>query len=112
MWVRRFSEACVNPCVGTGVHNLGGAERLIKPRAGEKKVTRANAPPIGAQQLEKFGGQRNKTVLVSLALYNPDHHALDVDIADAQVHSLADSYPSGIERAEDHVSGERWCRID
>ncbi|HUO61665.1 MAG TPA: hypothetical protein VMU24_13425, partial [Candidatus Acidoferrales bacterium] len=69
--------------MGARVHNLGGAERLIKPPAGEKEVTRANAPPIDAQQLEKFGGQRNKTVLVSLALYNPDHHALAVDIADA-----------------------------
>jgi len=83
MRVRRFGETCMKARMGARVHNFGGAERLIEPPTGEKKITRVNAPPIGAQQLEKFGGQRDKTVLMSLALYNPDHHALAVNIADA-----------------------------
>ena len=98
--------------VGASIHNFGSAERLIEPPAGEKKITRANAPPIGAQQIEKFGRQWNIPILVSFALDNPNHHALAVDIADTQVHGFADSHTSGVDRAEDHVSCERWRGID
>jgi pyruvate carboxylase len=112
MWVRCFGETCMKTRMGARVLNFGRAERLIKPSAGEKKGTRANVPPIGAQQLQKFGRQRNKTVLVSLALHNANHHPLAVDVADTQVHRLADSYARRVDRAEDHASGECWGGID
>jgi hypothetical protein len=97
MRMRRFSEAGVNPCVGTGVHNFGNPKGLIKPPARKEKLARPHASPISPKQLKQFGRQRNQAIFVPLSLHNPNHHALAVDIADAQVDSLADSHAGRIE---------------
>ena len=38
-------------------------------------------------------------LLVTLALHDPNHHALTIDIGDSQVDRLADSHSGGVDRA-------------
>src|SRR6202045_2939896 len=58
-----------------------------------------DAPPF-AQQLEKVGREDNIPILLAFALFDPDDHAVPVDIGELQRYDLRCSQASGVSQAQ------------
>src|SRR5215472_17049109 len=60
-------------------------------------------PPPFAQQLEKVGRENDISILLPLALLDPDDHALTIDIGELQSDNLRCAQPSGISQAQQRL---------
>jgi hypothetical protein len=59
------------------------AQRFVGRLARKQPRARSYQPPITAQQFQEFRRQLDVTILPSFALFDPNHHALAVDVGDA-----------------------------
>ena len=86
---------------GYGLAHGLSAQRLMGKLSWEKPFLRSNLPPISAQQFQQLGGEWDVAVPITLALLDANHHALAVDVANPQMHDLADAHPGAVHGAED-----------
>ena len=91
-------------------HGVAG-QRLVGNLTREHPWLGAHSAPITAQQFQQLGGQLDVAILPALALLNPNHHPLAVNVGSAQMHSFADAPSGAVHRAEDHVVRERWSSL-
>src|ERR1700674_2988652 len=89
--------------MGNGLADGFSAQRLVENLSWEQPLLRPYGPPIRAQQLQQLGRELDIAVLMTLALLNPDHHALAVDVGNPQMEGLADAHPGAVHGAEDHA---------
>jgi hypothetical protein len=52
--------------------------------------------PVGAQKLQQMGREHDIALLVPLSLFDPDHHAVRVDVGRAQRDDFGDPHACGI----------------
>ena len=71
-----------------GAIDLSGAERMNRiasgkqPSAMEHPPLCAGFPPPGAQTLQQYWREHGVAVLLSFALFDPQDHALAIDVSD------------------------------
>ena len=73
-------------------------ERVALVAAREQPVFRSDFLPIGAQHDEQLRRQHDVPIPMSLALLDPDQHAVAVDIGDPQLHDFRDPQAGGVGR--------------
>src|SRR6516164_8468986 len=56
----------------------------------------ARDPPPVAQQLKKIGRENDIPILLALALFDPDDHAVTIDIGELERYDLRGSQPGGV----------------
>src|SRR5271167_659353 len=61
-----------------------------------------NAPPF-AQYLEKVGRENDIPILLALALFDPDDHAVTVDVGELERYDLRGSQAGGISQAQERL---------
>src|SRR5437773_7987010 len=66
------------------------AQRLAGILSGEQPFSRLHFSPISAQQFQQLGRELDVAVPMTLALLDPDHPALTVDMRSPQMQGLAD----------------------
>jgi hypothetical protein len=57
--------------------------------------------PIGAQRFQQSGRQHDVAVLLTLALFNANHHSVTVDISGLQLNRFRDAQSCGVARGQD-----------
>ena len=78
----------------------GGIERPVLVTAGKQPALRPSQPPIAAQNPQQLRREHDVTVLAALALLDPDHHPLAVDVGDLQENHFRDAQSGGIDRGQ------------
>jgi hypothetical protein len=86
----------------------GRIERPILVTAGKQPALRPGQPPIAAQNPQELRREHDVTVFAALALLDPDHHPLAVDIGDLQQNHLGDAQSGGIDRRQSGAALETW----
>lgn len=83
---------------GMPTHHVEGGrgERPGPVSPGKQPVFRPNFLLIGAQHEEQLCRQHDVSVAVSFALFDPNQHAVAVDIGDSQAYNFRDSQTGGI----------------
>src|SRR6266566_8106601 len=101
--------------VGRGI---AGAPELAR-RHRVDRVHSRKQPPLrachlvpGAQQLKQMRRKHHVAVLVALALFDPDHHALAVDVGYLQRDHLGHTQSGPIGHTQCHLVFEPRCRIE
>jgi len=69
-----------------------------------------DAIPV-AQKFKQRRGKHRIAILATLALFDPQHHAFGIDIADLQCGDLGDTQPRTIGDAERRLVFDAWCRL-
>jgi len=100
---RPFLQTSPLAGVGHGLADGIPAQRFAGRLPGKQPVPRSHLPPITAQQFQQLRRQLDVAVLPPLALLDPNHHALAVDIGGAQMNGLTHARPGTVHRAEDDV---------
>ncbi len=101
---------------GDGFRDVGGSvrllARLLNGKAGDGSAwdVAGEEPPLGLlqapplpQDFQQPGGEHDIAVFLSLALVNPDDHALTIDLRGLQAHGLGDPQPGGVTSGEDRA---------
>lgn len=86
----------------------GGIERPVLVTAGKQPALRPGQPPIAAQNPQELRREHDVTVLAALALLDPDHHPLPVDIGDLRQNHLGDAQSGSIDRRQRGAAFEAW----
>ncbi len=85
-----------------GPAELAGGERIDRllageqPAAGQHHPALAPGPPPGAQQIEQGSRQHGIAVLAPLALLDPDHLALAIDVGEFERDHLRGAQPGAV----------------
>src|SRR6201995_395117 len=97
---------------------IAGAPELAR-RHRVDRVHSGKQPPLwachlvpGAQQLKQMRRQHHVAVLVALALFDPDHHALAVDVGYLQRNHFGHAQSGPIGHTQCHLVFEPRCRIE
>jgi len=83
--------------------------RTARDVTGKQPDLRTSRPPVRAQFLQQPRRQHHVAVLAALALIDPKHHALAVDVGDLQVRGLGYPQPRCIGR---HQNGPMLQAVD
>jgi hypothetical protein len=86
----------------------GGSERPVVVTAGKQPTLRPGEPPVAAQNPQQLRREHDVTVLAALALLDPDHHPLAVDVRDLQQNYLRHAQSGGIDRRQRGAAFEAW----
>src|SRR6266571_5272245 len=68
-----------------------------------------SAPPF-AQYLEKDGRENDVPILLALALFDPDDHAVTIDVGELERYDLRGSQAGGISQAQERLVLDVYCR--
>src|SRR3954447_18909951 len=79
---------------------LTRGERVERVLSGEQPDLGPGDPPPVPQELEELRREHRKAVLASLALLDPEQHALGIDVADLERHDLGHAQARTIGSAE------------
>src|SRR6266700_5737393 len=101
--------------LGRGI--AGAPELACRHRV--DRVHSGKQPPLwtcrlvpGTQQFQQMRRQHHVTVLVALALFDPDHHALAVDVGYLQCDHLGHAQSGAIGHTQCRLVFEPRCRIE
>jgi len=100
-----------------GPAELAGGERIDRllageqPTAGQHHPVLAPGPPPGAQQIEQGCRQHGIAVLAPLALLDPDHLALAVDVGELERDHLRGPQAGAVGDRQRRLVLEARCRI-
>src|SRR5947209_2971600 len=86
----------------------GGIKRPLLVTAGEHPALWPSQPPIAAENPQQLRREHDVTVLAALALLDPDHHPLTVDVGNLQQNHLGHAQSGGIDRRQRGAALEAW----
>src|ERR1700737_3900690 len=95
-----------------GAPELARRHRVDRVHSGKQPPLRACGLVPGAQQLKQMRRQHHVAVLVALALFDPDHHALAVDVGYLQRNHFGHAQSGPIGHTQCHLVFEPRCRIE
>src|SRR5271155_4043257 len=95
-----------------GAPELARRHRVDRVHSGKQPALGACRLVPGAQQLEQMRRQHHVAVFVALALFDPDHHALAVDVGYLQCHHLGHAQSGPIGHTQGRLVFEPGRRIE
>src|SRR6202042_1764664 len=95
-----------------GAPELARRHRVDRVHSGKQPALGACRLVPGAQQLEQMRRQHHVAILVALALFDPDHHALAVDVGYLQRDYLGHAQSGPIGHTQCRLVFEPWRRIE
>src|SRR3984893_12263086 len=95
-----------------GASELARRQRVDRVHSGKQPPQWACRVVPGSQQLEQMRRQHHVAVFVALALFDPDHHALAVDVGYLQRNHLGHAQSGSIGHTQCHLVFEPRCRIE
>src|SRR6202166_1644303 len=95
-----------------GAPELARRHRVDRVHSGKQPALRACRLVPRAQQLKQMRRQHHVAVFVTLALFDPDHHALAVDVEYLQRDHLGHAQSGPIGHAQCHLVFEPRCRTE
>src|ERR1700734_3864751 len=116
LWRRNVHAHALVNAGGDARRTTGGVQhgRLDRPllvAARKQKSSGLRKPPIAAQDAEQLPGQHDVTLLAALAAFDPDDHALAVDVGRLQAGHLRHSQARGISGGQGDASLEARDRF-
>src|SRR6202035_3497385 len=103
VWGHRSADLGHLGCGMTGAPELARRHRVDRVHPGKQPALRACGLVPGSQQFEQMRRKHYVTVFVALALLDPDHHALAVDVGYLQRDHLG--------HAQSGPIGDTQCRL-
>src|SRR6478736_6336790 len=95
-------------CGTAGGVQYGYLKRPLLVPAGEQPVLRSGETPVAAQDRQQLRRQHHVTVLAALAVLNPDHHPLTVDVGNLEESHFRDAQSGTIDRGQRGAALETW----
>src|SRR6195256_4179120 len=95
-----------------GTPELARRHRVDRVHSGKQPPLWTRRVVPGAQQLEQMRRKHHVSVLVTFALFDPDHHALAVDVGYLQRNHLGHAQSGPIGHAQCRLVFEPRCRIE
>jgi hypothetical protein len=96
----------------TGAPELARRHRVDRVHSGKQPPLWACRVVPGAQQLKQMRRQHHVAVFVALALFDPDHHALAVDVGYVQRDHLGNAQSGAISHTQCRLVFETRCGIE
>src|SRR6266481_6074257 len=95
-----------------GAPELARRHRIDRVHSGKQPPLWTGRLVPGAQQLEQMRREHHVAILVALALFDPDHHALAVDVGYLQRDYLGHAQSGAIGHTQCRLVFEPRCRIE
>jgi hypothetical protein len=88
-----------------------GDERTLLVAARKQPSLRPSQPPICAQNPQQLRREHDVAILAALALLDPDHHSLAVDVGDLEKNDFQHAQSGGINRGQRGAAFEARDRL-
>src|SRR5271168_4223179 len=79
-----------------GQFDRASVDRLARHITLEEPPLRPHGSPVTAQRLQQLGREHHVAILLALALFDTDDHALTIDIGGLQADGLGDAQARGV----------------